>query len=147
MLIFVGPREDAQAARYFILQMFLEFDTDPDRIIYNEHFTYLSGNWVTIPCIHSWLIWWIVVLFQKSNTWISVFVQSFSHQTTISLKQCPIQGLLNNEVFIIPPQWMKKKPRFFFWYFHLTAHAYLISWKTLLQLLEMWYYSEIWRLA
>ena len=39
----VGPQRDAQAAREFILKMFVELNPDPDKIIYS-HFTCATGK-------------------------------------------------------------------------------------------------------
>ena len=37
-----GPQKDAQAAREFILKMFVDLNPDPDKIIYS-HFTCATG--------------------------------------------------------------------------------------------------------
>ena len=38
-----GPQRDAQAAREFILKMFVDLNPDPDKIIYS-HFTCATGD-------------------------------------------------------------------------------------------------------
>jgi hypothetical protein len=43
LLFFVGPQRDAQAAREFILKMFVDLNPDPDKIIYS-HFTCATGK-------------------------------------------------------------------------------------------------------
>lgn len=40
---FSGPQKDAQAAREFILKMFVDLNPDPDKIIYS-HFTCATGS-------------------------------------------------------------------------------------------------------
>jgi hypothetical protein len=40
--LFAGPKKDAQAAREFILRMFVDLNPDPDKIIYS-HFTCATG--------------------------------------------------------------------------------------------------------
>ena len=40
---FAGPQRDAQAAREFILKMFVDLNPDPDKIIYS-HFTCATGK-------------------------------------------------------------------------------------------------------
>ena len=40
-----GPQKDAQAAREFILKMFVDLNPDPDKIIYS-HFTCATGRCV-----------------------------------------------------------------------------------------------------
>ena len=42
----IGPQRDAQAAREFILKMFVDLNPDPDKIIYS-HFTCATGK-----CMH-----------------------------------------------------------------------------------------------
>lgn len=44
-----GPKRDAQAAREFILRMFVDLNPDPDKIIYS-HFTCATGR--LHDCIH-----------------------------------------------------------------------------------------------
>ena len=39
-----GPQKDAQAAREFILKMFVDLNPDPDKIIYS-HFTCATGKY------------------------------------------------------------------------------------------------------
>lgn len=39
----LGPQKDAQAAREFILKMFVDLNPDPDKIIYS-HFTCATGE-------------------------------------------------------------------------------------------------------
>jgi len=41
--VFSGPKKDAQAAREFILRMFVDLNPDPDKIIYS-HFTCATGK-------------------------------------------------------------------------------------------------------
>ena len=41
-LFIPGPQKDAQAAREFILKMFVDLNPDPDKIIYS-HFTCATG--------------------------------------------------------------------------------------------------------
>ena len=45
--VFSGPKKDAQAAREFILRMFVDLNPDPDKIIYS-HFTCATGK---ISCL------------------------------------------------------------------------------------------------
>lgn len=40
---YIGPQKDAQAAREFILKMFVDLNPDPDKIIYS-HFTCGTGK-------------------------------------------------------------------------------------------------------
>ena len=42
VLCTTGPQKDAQAAREFILKMFVDLNPDPDKIIYS-HFTCATG--------------------------------------------------------------------------------------------------------
>ena len=42
-LFCAGPQKDAQAAREFILKMFVDLNPDPDKIIYS-HFTCATGS-------------------------------------------------------------------------------------------------------
>ena len=39
----LGPQKDAQAAREFMLKMFVDVNPDPDKIIYS-HFTCATGR-------------------------------------------------------------------------------------------------------
>ena len=43
VLCITGPQKDAQAAREFILKMFVDLNPDPDKIIYS-HFTCATGT-------------------------------------------------------------------------------------------------------
>ena len=42
LFLISGPKKDAQAAREFILRMFVDLNPDPDKIIYS-HFTCATG--------------------------------------------------------------------------------------------------------
>ena len=43
LFLLAGPKKDAQAAREFILRMFVDLNPDPDKIIYS-HFTCATGK-------------------------------------------------------------------------------------------------------
>jgi len=43
LFVVAGPQKDAQAAREFILKMFVDLNPDPDKIIYS-HFTCATGK-------------------------------------------------------------------------------------------------------
>ena len=52
-----GPQKDAQAAREFILKMFVDLNPDPDKIVYS-HFTCATGylpsfalRCIVLPCV------------------------------------------------------------------------------------------------
>lgn len=45
----LGPQKDAQAAREFILKMFVDLNPDPDKIIYS-HFTCATGGFLICHC-------------------------------------------------------------------------------------------------
>jgi len=54
VLSVAGPQKDAQAAREFILKMFVELNPDPDKIIYS-HFTCATGK-LTSSCTYSVIV-------------------------------------------------------------------------------------------
>ena len=56
LLVLAGPQKDAQAAREFILKMFVDLNPDPDKIIYS-HFTCATGKAALGKLVCSSAVW------------------------------------------------------------------------------------------
>ena len=96
-----GPQKDAQAAREFILKMFVDLNPDPDKIIYS-HFTCATGTLVFFSSdallLHP--LWHFPIqvprkmLMQPASScskvmWISTLILTRSSTRTLRVQQVP----------------------------------------------------------
>lgn len=70
--LLTGPQRDAQAAREFILKMFVDLNPDPDKIIYS-HFTCATGMciWSFVGISIKVFVGWCAVVADLSPVWVS----------------------------------------------------------------------------